>query len=109
MSAVRNTTQALLGRQIIDPKYGQGFDGNGINPETSGLVAYLNITAVPGTDTVQLVLEEQDPASGVWSQVAATTPTAATGMVRMKVKPSITAVAASATGVVVQCLLQLQM
>ena len=104
-SAVRSATQTLLGRQIIDPKYGTGFDGNGINPEASGLVTYLNITAAPGTDTVQLVLEEQDPASGVWSQVTATTPTTATGMVRMKIKPSITAVAASATGVVVQDIL----
>ena len=44
----------------------------------------------------------EDPASLVWSQVTATLVTTATGLVKMKVKPSITAVAASITGVVVQ-------
>lgn len=99
-SAVRSATQAIVGQDIIDP----AVNGNrsGINAEISGAVFYLNVTAVPGVDTVQLVLEEQDPTSGVWSQVAATTATAVTGMVRMKIKPAIAGVAASTTGVQVQ-------
>ena len=101
-SAVRTATQTLNGRQIIDPSYNSGYSGNGINPECAGLIAYLNVTAAPGVETLQLALEEQDPASLVWSTVTATTATTATGMVRMKVKPSITAAAATTTGVTIQ-------
>lgn len=105
-SAVRNATQIITGRTLIDSNYGGavngGYSGNGINPEVSGIIAYLNVTAVPGVDTVQLVLEEQDPASGVWSQVAATLATAVTGMVRLKIKQAIAAIAASTTQVQVQ-------
>lgn len=100
-SAVRAATQTILGQDIIDPVNSAGFR-SGISAEASGLAAYLNVTVVPGVDTVQLVLEEQDPVSGVWSQVCATTATAATGMVRMKVKPAIIAVAATVTGITVQ-------
>jgi hypothetical protein len=102
VSAVRNATQILAGRTLIDPNYGIGLSGNGINPEVSGIIAYLNVTVVPGVDTVQLVLEEQDPASGVWSPVAATTATAVTGLVKLKVKQAITAIAATTTQVQVQ-------
>jgi len=103
-SAIRSATQTVLGSSLIDPKSAQADSRLqvGINTEVSGLIAYLNITAVPGVDTVQLVLEEQDPASGVWTQITATVATAVTGMVIMKVKQAITAVAASTTGVRVQ-------
>lgn len=105
-SAVRAATQVLTRDQII---FGSNVPNNSLNPsaaaelpETSGIIAYLNITAVPGVDTVQLVLEEQDPASLVFSSVAASTATAVTGMVRLKLKPAITPVAASAAGITVQ-------
>ena len=101
-SAVRTVTQVVNGRNLIDPNYNTGYSGNGINPEVAGLIAYLNVTVAPGVETLTLVLEEQDPASLVWSTVASTTATVATGMIRMKVKPSITAVAATITGVTVQ-------
>jgi hypothetical protein len=100
-SAVRNATQVITGRQLIDPLQSSQFS-TAINPEAAGIIAYLNITGVPGSDTVQLVLEEQDPASGVWSTVAATTPTANTGMVRLKMKQAIAAISASQTQVQVQ-------
>ena len=101
-AAVRNSTQTLAGKDIIDPNNANAKFSTGINPEASGLIAYLNVTAVPGVDAVQLVLEEQDPASGVWSTVAASTATAVTGMVKLKLKAAVTAVAASVAGVVVQ-------
>lgn len=102
-SAVRNATQIILGNNIIDAKNSSGnYFSTGINTEVSGIIAYLNVTSVPGTDTVQLVLQEQDPASGTWSTVAATTATAATGLVKLKVKQAITAIAATATLVQVQ-------
>jgi len=104
VSGVRNATQTILGSTLIDPKSAQSDSRlqTGINTEVSGLIAYLDITVVPGVDTLQLVLEEQDPASGKWIQVAATTATAAVSTVVMKVKQAITAVAASPTGVRVQ-------
>lgn len=95
-SAVRNATQTVLRSDIIDPVNSSG-QRSGINPESGGLIAYLNVTAVPGVDTVQLVLEEQDPASGVWSQICATTPTAVTGLVKLKLKQAIASIAATTT------------
>lgn len=100
-SAVRAATQTILGQDILDPTNSAG-QRSGIYAEAVGGVFYLNVTAVPGVDTVQLVLEEQDPTSGVWSTVAAQTATAATGMVRLKIKPDVVAVAASTSGITVQ-------
>lgn len=103
-SAVRNASQTINGQDLVDPT-NSGGNRSGINTDASGLVAYLNVTVAPGVETLQLVLEEQDPASGVWSQVAASTASAVTGMVRLKCKPSITAVAPSTSGVTVQDIL----
>jgi hypothetical protein len=102
-SAARTATQVINGRTLIDPAYGTGLSGNGINPEASGIIAYLNVTgAGGGGETLQLVLEEQDPVSGTWATVAATTATTATGLVRLKLKQAIVAIAASTTQVQVQ-------
>ena len=101
-SAVRNTSQVKLGKDIIDPNNASSTFSTAINPEASGIIAYLNVTAAPGGDTIQLALDEQDPASGVWTQVAATTATTATGMIKLKLKQAIAAVAATATLVQVQ-------
>ena len=101
-SAARTATQTVTGKDLIDPRNSNSFFTTGINPEVSGLIAYLNVTAAPGVETLQLVLEEQDPNSGVWSQVIATTATTATGMVRLKIKPAIQSIAATATQVQVQ-------
>lgn len=100
-SGIRNSTQVFLGDDIIDPQHADG-NRSGINQEASGIIAWLNVTAVPGVDTVQLVLEERDPASGAWTQVTATTATAVTGMVKLKLKQAIAAVAATTTGVQAQ-------
>lgn len=99
-SAVRTATQIIVGQDLMDPQ----VNGNrsGINAEASGLIAYLNVTAAPGVETLTLVLEEQDPVSGVWSQITATSATTATGMVKLKIKPAIAAAAATTTYVAVQ-------
>ena len=95
-SAIRTATQIIVGRTLIEPQVNTVF-ASGINPEIGGIIAHLNVTAAPGVETLQLVLEEQDPASNVWSAVLATLVTTATGMVKLKVSPAITAVAPSIT------------
>lgn len=101
-SGARTATQTLNGKDIIDPKNADPRFSSTINPEVSGLAAYLNVTAVPGVETLTLSLEEQDPASLTWSQVAATLPTNSAGLVRLKVKQAIAAIAASLTQVQIQ-------
>lgn len=101
-SAVRNSTQVINGRTLIDPKANDPIFSSTINPEVSGIIAYLNVTAVPGTDTLQMILEEQDPASGVWALVTSTNANANTGMIRLKVKQAIAAIVATQTQVQVQ-------
>ena len=99
-SKVRNATLVVNGADLLDPVHSDGAR-SAAGAEASGLIAYLNITAV-GTGTLQLALEEQDPVSLTWSTVAATTAANTATLVKLKLKASITAVAASATGVVVQ-------
>jgi len=101
-AAVRNSSQTIIGRTLIDPRAGDPIFGTAINPEASGIIAYLNITAAPGSETLTLILDEQDPVSGAWSSVASTSGTTVTGMVKLKLKQAIAAVAASGTGVQVQ-------
>ena len=96
-SAVRAATVIVLGSTLT----GSNISGQ----QGSGLTAYLNVSAVPGTDTVQLVLEEQDPTSGVWTAVAATTATAVTGLVTLKLGVGIAAIAATTTAVAVNQIL----
>jgi len=107
-SGVSTATQVFTRDQIVLAR----LPSNSLVPNTvgtvieaTGLLANLNITAVPGVDTVQLVLEEIDPLSGVVTSLAASTATAVTGMVRLKMFPAITAVAASTAGVTVQDIL----
>ena len=96
-SGVKAATQAFTKQQIMDPS---GISG--VNQEASGVIAYLNVTAVPGGDTVQLVLEEYDHVSGTYATIAATTATAVTGLVRLKLRQAIAAIAPSTTQVQVQ-------
>ncbi len=65
------------------------------------LTAYLNVSAVPGVDTVLLQLQEQDPLSGTWVTLAATLAQAATGLIVLKVGPGIAAIAAAVAAVAV--------
>lgn len=101
-SAARTATQIIVGRDLIDPKNADPRFSTAINPEVSGIVAYLYVTAVPGVETVRIALDEQDPASLVWSTITQTLDTAVTGMVRLKVKQAIGAIAASVNQVQIQ-------
>lgn len=101
LSAVRVATLVIVRDQIINANDSAG-NKTGINPETSGMIAYLNITVAPGVETLQLVLEEQEPISGGWSSIAATLATTVTGLVKLKIKPAITIAAASTSGVSIQ-------
>jgi hypothetical protein len=65
------------------------------NMEAVGLTAYLNVSAVPGVDTVLLRLEEKDPLSGVWFTVTQTLAQAATGLIVLNCIPDIAPIAAS--------------
>lgn len=79
-SAVRNAT----------------FNGDAIGRSTHrGVKAWLNATAVPGTDTVTLSLEENigTPASPTWRQLGACAARSGTGVDVLTVHPAIAAVA----------------
>jgi hypothetical protein len=54
-------------------------DDNRKTPGMSGVKAVLDVTVVPGTDTVQLVIENKDPVSGKYVQVLAAAARVATG------------------------------
>jgi len=67
-----------------------------------GVKAVLNVTAVPGIDTVQLVVEENigppsavtgGAATPVWRQIAAAVASAAAGVQALTIHPDITPVA----------------
>ena len=62
-------------------------DDNKKNPGNHGCIAILNVTAVPGVDTVTLVIEAKDPASGVYYTVLQATSRVATGMDVLQVQP----------------------
>lgn len=94
-SAVRTATQTVTRDSILNPI---PLAGAAI-PDSTGLVAYLNVTAVPGVDTVLLKLQEQDPVSLAWFDVCSSLAQAATGMIKLKILPGITPAAAAVTGV----------
>lgn len=92
-SAARTTTQNILGSTLLDPaSVGSAEIG-------AGICAYLNVTAVPTVETLILKIQEQNPISGAWSDVAgmATSAQAASGQIKLKVFPGIVAVAPGVT------------
>jgi hypothetical protein len=62
-------------------------DDNRKVPGSRGVKAVLDVTAVPGVDTVQLVIENKDPASGKYVQVLAAAARVATGTDTLTVYP----------------------
>lgn len=75
------------------------FTGDAIRRDRdAGIKAVLDVTAVPGVDTVQLVLQENigppgQPAAANWVDLASATASAATGRQALTVHPCVTAVA----------------
>jgi hypothetical protein len=68
-------------------------DDNKKIPGNRGLKAILNVTAVPGVDTVQLVIEGKDPVSGVYFTVLQAAARAGAGTDVLTVYPGITVTA----------------
>lgn len=101
-SAVRTATQIVIGKDLIDAKNADPRFSSGINPEASGIIVYVNVTAAPGAETITLILEEQDPVSGTWAQIIATNANNGTGLMRLKMKPAIQSISAGALQVQIQ-------
>lgn len=64
-------------------------DDNKKVPGNRGVKAILDVTAVPGVDTVQLVIENKDPVSGKYVQALAAAARVATGTDTLTVYPGI--------------------
>lgn len=71
-------------------------DDNAKAPGNRGVKAVLDVTVVPGVDTVQLVIEGKDPLSGKYYTILAMTASAAISTTVLTVAPGITAAANSA-------------
>lgn len=55
-----------------------------------GIHVYLNVTSVPGVDTVQLVIEAKDTLSGVYETILTMAARVATGLDAATVYPGVT-------------------
>jgi hypothetical protein len=62
-------------------------DDNKKVPGNRGIKAVLDVTVVPGVDTVQLVIENKDPVSGKYVQVLAAAARAGAGTDTLTVYP----------------------
>lgn len=62
-------------------------DDNKKVPGNHGCLVILNVTAVPGVDTVTLSIEGKDPVSGVYYTVLAAAARSATGQDVLQVQP----------------------
>jgi len=71
------------------------------NTLAHGLYVFCNVSVVPGVDTVQVVVEGKDSLSSAYYTIAATTATAVTGLIVVKVSPYLAPVAAAVTGIAV--------
>jgi hypothetical protein len=61
------------------------------NHNARGLILVIDVTAVPGTDTVTFTIQGKDPASGKYYTVLASAALVATGTVVLRVGPGLTA------------------
>lgn len=57
------------------------------NPGYRGAIFILNVTAVPGTDTVNFVVDYKDPASGTYINLTSTGAKSATGVYTILIYP----------------------
>jgi len=103
VGSTHTATSYVNGVDLLDPLRGDNYR-SGVGPEASGIIIYLNVAAIGnGTDTVQLALQEYDPTSGNWSTVGATLANATVvGMMKLKLKDAIAAVAATTSAVAIQ-------
>lgn len=101
-SAVRAATTNVDPQDVLFPNTTGGFEPSPPPPVNAcSLIAYLNVTAVPGVDTVLLKMQELEPVTQTWVDTpgVATLAQVATGLIKMVVDAHVAAVAASASGV----------
>lgn len=107
-SIVRTATQVLTRDQVLALlgiiASGSQIGGAGTAQDFTGIILYLAISAVPGTDTVQLVLEEIDHAGNVLA-FAACSATAAISTQKLFVNRGVTISIATTTGITLQNIL----
>lgn len=65
-------------------------DDNKKVPGNRGCHVYLNVTAVPGTDTVSLVIEAKDDVSGAYETLITGAARSTTGLDAFTVYPGVT-------------------
>lgn len=97
-SARTASPAAINGLLLIDPTRANTdarLQNNKV-PEVEGLTVYMNVSAVSGSGSLQLIVEEIDPVSGAVQQIAATLAKQNTGLVLLKISPEIDTVAATA-------------
>ena len=103
-SAVRAATTIANVQNILFPQVNLGEVMSPAPPlPACAILAYLNVTAVPGVDTVLLQLQELEPVTQTWVDVAgaATLAQVAAGLIVFRMAEHVNAVAASASGVTV--------
>ena len=64
-------------------------DDNKKVPGARGVVVMLNVTAVPGIDTVTLTIEGKDPVSGVYATLLTAAPRVTAGTDVLNVGPGV--------------------
>lgn len=104
-SGVRNATQTVDPQDILRPNTTGGVEPSPPPPVNAiNLIAYLNVTAVPGVDTILLKVQELEPVSQAWVDIPgwATLAQVATGLIRLEIGMTSTPVAASASGLILR-------
>lgn len=99
VSAVRAADTTVTLDSVLNPVDNAG-NPRGADIAYKGYIFYLNISAVPGGDTVKIQLQEQDPLSGTWTTVVQTNVQVNIAMVTLRQYAGGPEIAASATEVV---------
>lgn len=97
-SGIRTSTQTITSAGLLDKNVGT-------SPETPGMIAYLNVTQASGTGGLSLSLQEIDPISGATNVVLATLNNTGTGLIKLKIKSAIAAIAPTSTNAQAQDIL----
>lgn len=63
------------------------------NHRGRGVIAWLNVTAVPSVETLTFTIQGKEPVSGAYYTILASTASATTGLVTLEVGPGTTAAA----------------
>lgn len=79
------------------------------NDAASGVSVILDITAVPGTDTVTLTIQGKDPASGKYYTILAGAAQSGTGTTKMDVYPGLVVAANLAANAVLPSVWRISM